>query len=239
MQLGKWISCAIMALTVGACGGAAKPAPKVARVRAARPAPEHVDRGPASYEAEIGGLSHDDVKKKFDDLRPQLMACVEQATNRLSVVGGRVSLRMRVGRDGSLRWAYLSDSTLGDRDAERCVLETVKSQTWPKPLSGDGLAEMGFEVEPADSPGTLSSSKMTLLEKRAIKATRSCREGIRGEFRATVYVSRSGKLLSVGVTPPDQRGETASDCIAEALRGLRLGRLAVKERASKASFELR
>jgi hypothetical protein len=198
-----------------------------------------VDRGPASYEAEIGGLSHDDVAKQFDELRPELMDCVAHATTQLSAIGGRVSLRMRVGRDGSLRWAYLSDSTLGNRDAERCVLDTVKSQTWPKPLSGDGLAEMGFEVDPADPPAALPSSKRTLLEKRAGKATRSCREGIRGGFRATVYLARSGKLLSAGVTPPDQRGETASDCIADALRGLRVGRLAAKERASKVSFDIR
>ena len=239
MKLVRTMMGAGAALLLAGCGGADKPAPKVARVQDETPAPEHVDRGPASYEAEIGGLSHDDVKNKFDRLRPELLRCVEEASTRLSVVGGSVCLRMRVARDGSLRWAYLSDSTLGDRDAERCVLDTVKSKTWPKPLSGDGLAEVGFEVEPADSPMALPSTARTLLEKRAESLTKQCREGIRGEFRATVYVGRSGKLLSVGVTPPDQQGESASDCIADALRGLRLGRVAVNTAPSKASFEIR
>jgi hypothetical protein len=227
------------AALVAACAQSAPAPARSAHARLGAAEVEAVDRGPTSYEAEIGGLSQYDVEQQLQALFPRLTDCVRRATDRASFIGGRVSLRMRVDRSGNVRWAYLSDSTLGDRDAELCVLGIVKNRTWPKPLSGEGLAETSFDVEPAEAPRPLPSYKSSLLAQRASAATRRCRKGIHGGFRATAYVGPKGEVLTAGVAPPDEHGEEASDCIVEALMGLRVGNLvADRGAAAKASFEI-
>jgi len=201
---------------------------------------QRVDPGPSSFEAEIGGLSQEDVDEQFQALRPRLLDCVHRASSQMSYLGGRVSLRMRVDRSGNVRWAYLNDSTLGDRDTELCVLDIVKSRTWPLPLSGEGLAETSFDVEPAEPPASLPAYKSSWLAQRATVATRQCRKGIAGAFTATAYIGPDGELLSVGIAPPNEKGEEASDCVVDALRALRIGRLAAPDHpASKVSFRIR
>ncbi len=151
-----------------------------------------------------------------------------------------MSVRMRIDREGGVRWAWLTDSTLGDRDAEHCVLDLVRGRTWPRPLSGDGLAESSFEVEPGEAPATWPPFKVSALTARAIAATRSCRKGKPGTFRATAYVGPKGAVIAAGVAPPDPQREDTSDCISDALRTLRLGNLTVGQRtAAKISFLIR
>ncbi len=238
-----WSAAASLFALLNGLGGCAATAPsQVAQPRAAHleaPDAPAIDRGAVFYESEIGGLSQEDVTEHFLALRPRLEDCVHKAAGRMSVLGGHVNLRMRLDRQGQVRWAYLVDSTLGDRDAALCVLRLVKNRSWPKPLSGEGLAETSFEVQPAETPGDLPGFKRRLLAERANAVTQRCRRGISGEFRATAYVGESGNVLSAGVAPPSERGEAVSDCVVDALRSIRVGHLgAGRSGAAKISFEL-
>lgn len=228
----------LAALASTGCTRSDGPSPKLAAASGEELSIEHEDPGASFFEAEIGGLSQEDVDEQFQALLPRMVGCVRRTSGQASYLGGRVSLRMRVDRAGSVRWAYLADSTLGDRDVERCVLDLVRSRTWPKPLSGEGLAETSFDIEPADDPAALPAHQRSWLAQRASVATRGCRKGIDGVFTATAYVDPNGQLLSVGVAPPSERGEEAADCVIEALRALRVGKLASAE-PSKVSFRIR
>ena len=58
-------------------------------------------------------------------------------------------------------------------------------------------------------------------------------------FHATAYLGPKGEVLSAGIAPPDERGEQAADCIAEALLGLRVrGVVAGHGAALKVSFRI-
>lgn len=233
------LSVALLLATLGAgCVKAEVAAPPIS-APAPKATSEAIDTGPTSYEGDIGGLSQEDVEEQFQALRPRLIDCVRRASSRLSWIGGRVSLRMRIDRAGAVRWAYLNDTTLGDRDTERCVLQVVQSRSWPRPLSGEGLAETSFDVDPAEPPVAWPKYKTNALAQRASAATRKCRKGIAGDFHATAYVDARGEVLAAGVSPPNERGEEASDCIAEALRDLRVGGLvADQSAAAKVSFRI-
>lgn len=214
-----------LVMVLGACASAPPPVAREPSVSEAEEAEVHVLPGPLSLESEIGGMSQDGVEAKLAELQPRFIDCVERATERLSAIGGRVSVRMRVDKQGKVRWAYLKDTTLGDRDAETCVLELVKSRRWPRPKSGEGLAETSFEVEAAEAPRVLSPPRATLFARQAGYATRACRKGLPSGFMATAYLGPKGEVLAAGVAPPDESGEAASDCIAEALLRMRAGGL--------------
>ena len=228
-------------LLASSCAAVAPPSPE-----AAKPVIEDIEEelqlgtGPLSLESEIGGMSQYGVERRLAELHPRFIRCVEQASQRLSAIGGRVNVRMRVDRSGNVRWAYLSDTTLGDREAELCVLELVKGRRWPRPKSGEGLAETSFEVEAAESPRELNAARASGFTYQARVATRACRKGVPGAFTATVYVNDSGEVLSAGVAPPDETGESASDCIATALLGVRArGLVATRDAPAKVSVLIR
>lgn len=194
---------------------------------------------PTSYGSEIGGLSQEDVEEQFQSLQPSFARCVSRASSGASWFGGRVSVRMRLDPAGHVRWAYLTDTTLGDRDAERCLLDIIRSRTWPRPLSGDGLAESTFEVEPGEAPDSWPRFKASALASRAREATRSCWETVEGKFTATAYVEPDGRIIAAGVAPPDEEGEAVSDCIAGALEDLRVSHLTRGQQSTaKVSFTL-
>lgn len=202
------------------------------------PAPtfERIDQGPTSYGSEIGGLSQEDVDDQFKALRPELLDCVTRAADRLHCIGGNLRFRMRIDPKGAVRWVYLPESTVGDRQVERCMLDLIRSRTWPKPLSGDGLAESSLEVEASEAPSSWPKHRAALFAQKAAAATRSCRRGHRGAFQATAYVAPNGAVTSAGVAPPNEKAEEASDCVVRALMGLRFS--GAGNRTSKVTVKL-
>jgi hypothetical protein len=231
--------CPVIAVLACGCGAAPAAASRSVALLVEEETEPVLLPGPASVESEIGGMSQYGVEKRLAELHPRFIGCVERASERLSSIGGRVNVRMRVDRSGGVRWAYLSDTTLGDREAESCVLELVKSRRWPRPKSGEGLAETSFEVEAADAPREVPAPRASLFAQQAGNATRACRKGLPKGFVATAYVGPKGEVLSAGVAPPDESGEAASDCIVAALMSVRAaGLVASAEVPAKVSVRI-
>jgi hypothetical protein len=206
-------------------------------VKDAPPVEEKVDTGPTSMESEIGGLNEEAMDHAFASL--DVTGCVAPRIEQLDQLGGELKLKVRIDRKGSTRWAYLSRSTLGDRDAEKCVLDLVKAKSWPKPLGGEGLAEKEFVVDARTEPGTLDEHRAVAQLARARADAAKCRNGIRGSFFATVYVQPDGKVANAGVSVPSEQGEDVADCMVEVLRKARFQGGPKPAKLSKLSFEIR
>src|SRR5262249_17905835 len=96
------------------------------------PVEERIATAPPSAESEIGGLSDADVTDACAALQPGVIACAERGNERVGPLGGHVGLRLRITKQGAVRWAYLTESTLGDRETEKCVLDLARAKTWPR-----------------------------------------------------------------------------------------------------------
>jgi hypothetical protein len=224
------VSC--FALAASGCQASAPPPPP--RIVDAEPVPEKVDTGPSSMEAEIGGLDEYAMDKAFASL--DVSHCIEPRAAELDQLGGELHLKLRIDRRGSTRWAYLSRSTLGDRAAEKCVLDLARAKSWPKPLSGEGLAEKDLVVDPRAEPIALEERGARVPIAQARTEAAKCKRGVPGSFLATVYVQPDGRVATAGVSVPSEKGEDVADCVVEALRKVRF-RAAPK--ATKLSFEIR
>lgn len=217
-----------------ACG---RPAPKaapapIAKAASAPAAPASESSG---VEGEIGGLNEEAVEGAFTSLG--VPECLMQGSQRLREIGGSFKLKVRIDRKGAARWAYLSQSTLGDRETEKCVLERARAKAWPKPVGGEGIAEKAFEMDPRATPTPLGEKDLGQELDRARAATASCRRASPGTFFATVYLRYSGQVFAAGVSPPNEKGEEAADCVVEALRKAKFHPTGRK--AAKVSFEIR
>ncbi len=224
---------ALACLLVATAGCSAAPPPVVVQPP---DEPVRVDPGPSSMESEIGGMNDHDVERTFGALEKQVLACVRSGSERVRELGGRFVVSLRIDRSGSARWAYLSESTLGDRDTERCVVDLARAVTWPKPVGGEGLASRAFDIDAGAEPAQWEAKRVRSTVRAASARLSRCKKGVSGSFVATAYVRPDGRVLSVGVAPPSEAGEDAADCLADALTKLRF--VSPGRRAAKVTFEV-
>jgi hypothetical protein len=206
------------------CGSSPPPPAEEPKAEAAA-AREHRPAGP-TFESEIGALDDTRVKQTFEHVSVRLTSCFSKGAERIAYLAGEVRFVVRVAKDGSVRWAFVKDSTLGDRETEVCMLGALKGASWPKPQGGEGLAENSFTFEPGSeerppvawSPEQLGST----AHRKAKNALAECQKkaGTKS-LKATMYVETDGKASAVGVASGDEKGDAAADCVIDKLKGLK------------------
>jgi hypothetical protein len=201
-----------------ACSESA-PTPKTADDQ---PEAQEESHSGVSVSSEIGGLNEDEVNAAFESGLSGLERCLRQGASRVEFLGGSVSFFVKIDSAGKVDGAYLEKSTLGDRDTEKCMLDTMRSKKWPKPVGGEhGLARKSFDFDPPNdvrAPADYDESHLNKgLDKISGKLA-SCKTS-RGSYEATIYVATDGSVLAAGVTPPDEAGESSVDCLVSTLKG--------------------
>ncbi len=187
-------------------------------------------------ESEIGGMNEEAVERAFAGIQPQVLECVNEGAKRIKELGGHFELSLRIDREGEARWVYLRASTLGDRGVEKCIASVARAYSWPRPVGGEGLANRAFDIDAGRAPVEWEEKRVRrALELDAGKLAR-CRGRNTGSFRVTGYVRPDGKVVGVGVAPPDADSEEAADCIAETVGRWRFGYIG--RRAAKFSVVL-
>jgi hypothetical protein len=211
---------AALAVVTG-CGGA--PPPKAAETTSAPEASSGEAASGPSIESEIGGLNEAQVKAAFGRASSNLSACFNKGAERLPYLAGEVRFVLRIKKDGAPRFAFVKDSTLGDRGTEECMLGALKSLTWPKPQGGEGIAENSFAFEPsADErpPVALTPEQLGKEFKKARSTLAKCR-ATAGAIKATMYIDTDGKPLAIGASSADERADAAIGCVISTLQAVK------------------
>lgn len=210
----------LYALLATACGAAPAPAPS-------GPVEAHPDSGPRGAQlmtsAEIGALDERKTNAAFNRAGEGLTSCFARGTERIGYLAGDAEFYVRVASDGAPRYVYLADSTLGDRDTERCMLNVLERASFPAPIGGnEGIAKRQVRFDPGgDERPPVSWSPTQLgppLERAAAALSRCAASAATGPMKATMYIETDGKPASVGVSVSDERGEKAVDCVVDVLR---------------------
>jgi len=226
------------ALGFAACAGAPPPPEAPAPVPdVAPPTPPHPQKEMA-VRSELGTIDDEATEGTFRRLELALQQCHRQGLRRVRYLGGDVEFFLRVGEDGSAKIAHLAQSTLGDRDTERCMMQLVQGATWPKPRGGDAEVhkKMGFDPpENVRRPPEGSPDKILEALHKQDKDVRQCKQSAKGAYFVTAYVvparGKWGKIVAAGVSPPSPEGDAICDCLVKAVKALKVptpGRSAVK-----------
>ena len=112
-----------------------------------RKAPKPVDPGASmTLDNEIGVMDTDDVEatlqEHFDDVR----ACYTRAGKAQRYAGGKVLLRFMVAGDGASQDVWVLESTLGNYDVERCLVEVGRKIRFHAP-HGNKATTFEYPVE--------------------------------------------------------------------------------------------
>jgi len=209
---------------VVACGSSEKPAPK----SAAEGNDEGSERrGSSTIEAsaEIGALDEGKVDKIFNKSLRDLQACLDSGAKRVEFLGGGVAFFIKVDPNGKVAHAHLEQTSIGDRQTEKCMLDALKKKDWPPPQGGQvGLARKSFEFDPPNDvrpPTEWGSDRVSSALGKASDDIKKCKGDAPGSYAATMYVDTSGQVLGIGIAPPDERGEEAVDCLVDVVRGIK------------------
>lgn len=222
--MSRTLSPMFAALVLGAAA-CSTPAPPPPDGPADPPAPTR-QRVLPSVESEVGALDAGKVQAVFDHASNALKDCYARGVGRIGFLAGEIRLAVRVDQEGATKYAFVKDSTLGDRATESCMLAVLKKQVWPQPVGGrEGTAETSFMFDPGDEerpPVEWSEARMGDAFNKARAGLSQCRQSAgAGPMKATLYVETDGKALGVGVSGADAKSEDAASCVVDLLMGVK------------------
>jgi hypothetical protein len=185
---------ALAGLLLLACGGSTPP-PKTddTASQSTRRTDDNGGGGPV-VEQELGSIDPQAVDQTFNRLLDgKLESCHKKGRERLDVLAGEAKVFLRVGKDGRAKYTFFDESTIGDRDTEKCVLDVLSSTDWPKPNGGEAEVRSSFSWSAGgERPPTawatdkVDSAMASMPEAKS--AVDKCKAGVSGAFRITAYV---------------------------------------------------
>jgi hypothetical protein len=223
----------LLALSISAglaCGGAKAPEAESPRSEVQEPKLETASRkggrGP-SVSQELGEIDPKEAEATFQRIQGKFQGCQKSGMKRVGPVAGDVKFFVRIGSDGRAKYVVLEDSTLGDLETERCMVDAVQGATWPVPRGGsEAEARKGYSFDAGDErePTQWGADKVQAAVAKRDTELKKCTQGTTGSFKVTVYVEpdkKEGRVLSVGIAAPNHDASAKVDCIASAVREMK------------------
>ncbi len=171
---------------------------------------------------EMGGLNQSHVERVFKKASGQLAECMTDGSKRIEFLGGTISFYLLIDMSGSVAHSHVKQTTLGDRETEKCMIDVLGAQDWPKPVGGEkGKAEYDNIIfdPPSDvrPPVAWDASDIEEGLEELQEDLATCKNGVRGTYSVTMYVGTRGQPLGVGMAPPGEEGGEAIDCLVDVL----------------------
>ncbi len=217
------LALSLTALSLVACGKDGPPPEDPTKVEKKPEKHAEAPKGPA-MEYDLGPIDIATWKQKVTSLKGKWNDCYLAAAGKNPTLEGKLTFTVRTRKDGTVKWAFVKESSLGDRAVERCILDSIREQNYGPPMDareGEAAHTYGWELDgddhrPADPAATTAVSPAINGVKAKIAACRA-KASSKGTLLATFYIAKGGKPLSVGLSVSDAEGEAAADCIVEVL----------------------
>jgi hypothetical protein len=165
----------------------------------------------------MGTLSADEVHQGLEPRMGRFMRCFERRYGALELLGGQIRFAFRIATDGSVREVHARESTIGDRQTERCLLEVAQSARFARPQGGEAEFAWPIEVDPLDDvrpPLYWEQEQVADVVAENASSVRSCG---RGPFVVTVYIAPGGSVMAAGSAATGGAESETLDCVAEAV----------------------
>jgi hypothetical protein len=206
-----------VALTLAGCGGspkkeAAAPAPAPREPRVEREADQEIQ-----LQGELGTLDQEQVEGPFRNVSAEVSACYHSAVGKLWYLGGKLELKVRVNKDGSVK-QVTTLTPLGSFAVESCIVTIARGLFFPHP-KGNAEAEFNYSWDFRAKASLKEWSNDDVGEKfdkhRPELVTCEKKGPVPPGLRVTFYVTPGGKVTSVGLGADAPLDEGYARCVAE------------------------
>lgn len=207
-----------------ACGGSEpKQTVKIISVEDYETQEFSVEAKDAQVQGLLGNVTQDEIERVFNDHRPRLMKCYEDAVYDLEEIEGTVRFEAEVPESGNVESVFISQSDVGSIETEGCMLDIIKGFRFHRAPGGVAVIYYPMElVAPYDHPGFIDWSNGDVAD--VVDAHRSevsnCLGG-RAGVTVTAYIGKGGAVLSAGAAASSADAYGAAVCVARAVRGWR------------------
>jgi len=189
---------------------------------------------------ELGVLDGEDVNATMRDHFDDIRACYGRAGKAQRYAGGRVQLRFLVAGDGSAQDVLVVESTLGNYDVERCLVDVGRRITFHAP-SGRKATTFEYPVE------FRSTNQVVVLDLEGLKVEHDvsvflpqlavCGRLAPEDATAVVYIESNGTPGSVGLAAGGTLDEDVGDCMVQTIRTWKMS-ATLPGRVMRATFSI-
>ncbi|HVV48290.1 MAG TPA: TonB family protein [Polyangia bacterium] len=188
--------------------------------------PKPVDPGASmTLDNEMGVMDTDDVEATLQDHFEDVRDCYLRAGKAQRYASGKVLLRFMVAGDGTAQDVWVLESSLGNYEVERCLVEVGrkihfhapngnKATTFEYPV--EFRSQSGADILDVDGP-KVDRDLSVLLPQLA-----ACGQLASEQVTAKIYIESNGVPGSVGLATAAPIDEDAGDCVVQTIRGWRM-----------------
>jgi TonB family protein len=174
---------------------------------------------------ELGVLDTEEVdatlKQHFDEIR----GCYHRAGKAQRYAGGRVMLRFLVGGDGIAQDVLVVESSLGNYDVERCLVEVGRRISFHAPAGHKATTfEYPVEFRSTNQVAVLDVDGMKLDHDLSVFLPQlaACGQLSALDASAMMYIEPNGFPGSVGLAAGTTLDEDVADCMVQTIRGWKM-----------------
>jgi len=202
-------------LTAG-CGGGEEETTETTETTTGEEAPVVERDDGVAIEGLMGTIDAEEVRMTIEPKLTRFMRCFSRRWDEIEILGGHIHMSFRVDVQGNVLWVYPNESSIGDRETERCLLETAAAIHFPRPRGGE--AEFGYplDLDPPDDvrpPVAWAESSVTDVVERNRDSLAACGSG----FTVTMYVGPGGEVMAAGAAAADLDQAENLDCVTDAV----------------------
>jgi TonB family protein len=215
----------LVVVFVAAGCGHAPPPPAAPPPRASAPALERsAPRPDADDEMKVSGtlgtLNDEDIAGPFERRWGEITSCFTQAKSRLWYLEGKVELKFRVAHSGDPKAVYVSSSSVGSYDVERCILAIARELHFSKPHGG-GEAEFTYPIEfhGKAALATWDEARVGPFLRKpkprrdVLDCKKQAQRGLPSSLTMTLYVAPGGKITSAGLAADAPIDDGLASCL--------------------------
>jgi hypothetical protein len=218
------------AMLISACSHAPpkqEKAQPVAQAPAPAPQPAASEPDEIKVSGTLGTLSDEEIAGPFERRWDDVTRCFADAKNKTKLwyLAGKVELKIRVARAGDIKSVYVSSSTVGSYDVERCILGIAKELTFSKPHGGSE-AEFTYPIEFRGKAAVLpwDGARVAPAMAKHKKDVSACRKSVHlpPSVMMTLYVAPGGKVTSAGFHADAPIDDGFAQCLVDKTKLWRL-----------------
>ena|SRR5579862_7148362 len=217
---------------MGGCAHKEPPPPETAAPPpVARPAPQPAPADDASDELKVQGtlgtLADEEVSGPFQRRWDDITNCYQHAQAKLWYLGGKIEVHVKIGKTGEPKTAYVSSSTFGNWEAERCVVDIARQLTFSRPHGGSE-AEFSYPIEFRSRSAIVTWDEARVApsiarHKHDVTACKGkAQNGLPPTMTMTLWVAPGGKVTSAGFAADAPVDTQLAECLVAKARGWRL-----------------
>lgn len=219
LLLGFLTACAVFFFSACAHKEPPPPVEPVRQTVAPQPPPPEPDDG-IKVAGTLGTLSDDEINGPFQRRWDDITSCYQSAQAKLPYLGGRLEIKVRVGQSGDPRKAYVSSSTIGNYQAEKCILDVARALSFSRPHGGSE-AEFTYPLEfrQQRAVSAWEGDRVPVAKhRRDVTLCKQKSSNVPAAVTLTVYVAPGGKIASAGLSADAPLDDAFANCLVDKAR---------------------